>query len=192
MVRMTWQWLCLEIRVIKGYYWLIAVTMFCLVYWISKKISSKKDALARGAFAVYLFLIIVSTVINRGISSETFNFVPFRALRMLLLSGKRDVIPQAFLNIILFLPFGFLNAIVVRSFYKNKSKRFCGVLTVLSGTLLSIVIEAAQLIMHRGLCETDDVIHNTLGTAIGYGFWLLTIKVSGSIVKTRNKRLVCR
>lgn len=34
---------------------------------------------------------------------------------------------------------------------------------------LSSVIEIVQLITARGLCEFDDVIHNTFGTVIGIG-----------------------
>ena len=188
MVRMTWQWLCLEIRVIKWYYWLIAVILFCIVYLLSKKKLSSKSALVSGALVTYVFLIIVSTVINRGISSETYNLVPFRTLWALLLSGKKGGLPEAFLNLVLFFPFGFLNAIVVHSLYKNKTILFRNILTIIPGTLLSISIEIAQFIVHKGLCETDDVIHNTLGTIIGYGFWFLITKVSETIVKRRKIR----
>lgn len=48
----------------------------------------------------------------------------------------------------------------------------------LSGVVLSCVIEGSQFAFRRGLCETDDVIHNTLGCIIGYliFLWLLKIK----------------
>lgn len=188
MVRLTWQWLCLEIRVIKWYYWLIAVTLFCVVYLLSKKKLSSKIALVSGALATYAFLIIVSTVINRGFSSETYNLVPFRTLWELLVNGKKGGIPEAFLNMVLFFPFGFLNAIVVHSLYKNTTLLFRSILTIIPGTLLSISIETAQLSVHRGLCETDDVIHNTLGTIMGYGCWLLTIKMCNIIIRNKKKR----
>ena len=187
MVRMTWRWLCLEIRVIKWYYWLMALTLFCFVYRLSRKKASNKDALIRGALATYILLIIISTILNRGISLETYNLVPFWTIRALLSSGRKDVISQAFLNILLFLPFGFLNAIVIQSFYKNKTILFRCALTILPGIILSIAIETVQFITHRGLCETDDVIHNTLGTLIGYSCWLLIVKARGNIMKTRNK-----
>lgn len=32
---------------------------------------------------------------------------------------------------------------------------------------LSLLIETAQYIFNRGLCETDDVIHNAIGGLIG-------------------------
>lgn len=187
MVRLTWQWLCLEIRVIKWYYWLIALILFCVAYLLSKKKLSNKIALVSGALATYAFLIIVSTVINRGISSETYNLVPFRTLLAFLLSGKKGGIPEAFLNMVLFSPFGFLNAIVVQSIYKNKTSLFRSILTIIPGTMLSIAIETAQFIAHRGLCETDDVIHNTFGTIIGYVLWLLTVKVGKAMDLVKKK-----
>ena len=186
MVRMTWQWLCLEIRVVKWYYWLIAVILCCFVFLLSKKKLSSKIALVNGLLATYTFLIIVSTVMNRGVSSETYNLVPFRTLWAFLLSGKKGGIPEAFLNMVLFSPFGFLNAIVVQSIYKNKTFLFRSILTIIPGTMLSIAIETSQFIAHRGLCETDDVIHNTYGTIIGYVLWFLAAKV-GDIMSLAKK-----
>lgn len=41
------------------------------------------------------------------------------------------------------------------------------------GAGISVMIELLQLIFKRGLCETDDVIHNVVGCMIGYGESLL-------------------
>ena len=43
---------------------------------------------------------------------------------------------------------------------------------ILIGCLCSIATEATQYLLKMGWCETDDVIHNTLGTAIGVWVWL--------------------
>lgn len=64
-------------------------------------------------------------------------------------------------NIALFIPLGFLLSI------NGKAFRSC-VLTVLVGCVLSVTIEATQLFMKIGLCEFDDVFHNTWGTLLGY------------------------
>lgn len=53
-------------------------------------------------------------------------------------------------------------------------------LTVLIGAGLSILIEAAQHFLRVGMTQTDDVICNTLGAAIGmcaYPLTLLWIKL---------------
>ena len=43
---------------------------------------------------------------------------------------------------------------------------------ILIGCLCSIATEATQYLLKMGWCETDDVIHNTLGTVIGVWVWL--------------------
>ena len=43
------------------------------------------------------------------------------------------------------------------------------------GFIFSSVIELSQLALKRGLCEFDDVFHNTLGCVIGYGVGMMMI-----------------
>ena len=37
---------------------------------------------------------------------------------------------------------------------------------------MSGLIEVVQLILHRGLFEFDDIVHNTFGTVIGIGVFI--------------------
>ena len=67
------------------------------------------------------------------------------------------------LNIILYYPLGYLIPLL---FPKLKPKH-----VILIGCLCSIATEATQYLLKMGWCETDDVIHNTLGTAIGVWVW---------------------
>ena len=176
MVRMTWTWLLGEVKAIKPYYWATAAAVFGLVFLISIKKASVKVSLARGLLPAYVILIVVSTTLNRTISAETYNLMPFWSYRAYL-RGHRDVLSQAFLNVVMFIPFGFLNAIVIESYFKRKSSAFKGAITILASTILSTSIEVTQLITHKGLCETDDVIHNSFGAIIGYGCWQLYKKI---------------
>ena len=41
---------------------------------------------------------------------------------------------------------------------------------VLLGTLFSLGIEIAQYFLRAGLCEIDDIINNSIGTALGVGY----------------------
>ena len=66
---------------------------------------------------------------------------------------------QVYMNIFLFIPFGF---IISLSFKKSLLQTF------IIGCCLSITIEALQYIFSIGLCEFDDIFHNTLGCIIGY------------------------
>ncbi len=51
------------------------------------------------------------------------------------------------------------------------------VISIIIGSLLSTVIEVIQLFFHRGLFEFDDIFHNTLGTVIGIGVFVLITRL---------------
>lgn len=63
-------------------------------------------------------------------------------------------------NIVWFVPFGFLLSAICQ---KLKSYH-----TIPLGFCLSLVIETSQLLTGKGMFEIDDLVHNTIGTAIGY------------------------
>ena len=69
-------------------------------------------------------------------------------------------VEDLFLNIILFIPFGFLLPYIAP---KLKFKTI-----LLMGFAFSCTIEAIQVMAKWGCCDIDDVINNTLGTCIGY------------------------
>lgn len=62
-------------------------------------------------------------------------------------------------NVLLFIPFGYLLSIVTNLKYKT---------IALIGLGLSLGIELLQYFFAIGLAELDDLIANTIGTAIGY------------------------
>ena len=95
-----------------------------------------------------------------SISEEESTLTGFAALFL------KDTSPLVgiILNILLYYPLGYLLPIL---FPKLKPKH-----VILIGCLCSIATEATQYLLKMGWCETDDVIHNTLGTAIGVWVWL--------------------
>ena len=103
-------------------------------------------------FRVYGRLFVVSSE-----ESNTTGFVPW-------LLGNTLPVVGLILNILLYYPLGYLIPIL---FPKLKSKQ-----VVFIGCLCSMATEATQYLLKMGWCETDDVIHNTLGTAIGVWMWL--------------------
>lgn len=72
------------------------------------------------------------------------------------------------INILLFVPMGFLLPLGIR-------KLRAGWKTCLTGFCISLAIELVQLFACIGVFECDDLLNNTLGTLIGYGvfavFW---------------------
>lgn len=57
----------------------------------------------------------------------------------------------------------------------------CGRNVIGYGFLLSLAIEFSQLMFGTGYTEVEDLILNTLGTAMGYGIYLLACKAYGKL-----------
>ena len=85
--------------------------------------------------------------------------------------------PQIISNIPLFIPFG----VIAGYIWKWKS--------ILLAAGFSSVIELVQLMSRRGLFEFDDIIHNTIGTAIGFGLIVLIQKLIGKQKTDRTKTM---
>lgn len=73
-------------------------------------------------------------------------------------------------NVIMFLPFGILLPIIWK---KAKSFRWC----MVTAFAVSLLLELMQVVTMRGYGQTDDVIMNGLGAAIGYGIFYCTKKI---------------
>lgn len=73
-------------------------------------------------------------------------------------------ITMIILNLLLFVPYGFLFPIVVRTQKWNWWKAF------LLGLCSSLCIEILQMFSGR-LCEVDDILANSFGTLAGYLIW---------------------
>lgn len=124
--------------------------------------------LTRLVFIVYIIGVLSLTFIvretmimrtpdNRGVILE-----PFREIDAMLHQPNHFFwFMQISLNILLFIPFGFLPPMI--------SERFRSLwLTTVTGFIFSAGIETMQYITGRGLTEVDDVINNTIGAFVGY------------------------
>ena len=61
----------------------------------------------------------------------------------------------------------------------------CGKKAVLWGFLLSLLIECCQFVFGTGVTETEDLILNTLGAAMGYGLYCMSRPLWNWIQKNR-------
>ena len=77
---------------------------------------------------------------------------------------------RSLLNILLFVPFGYLLPLLLARF-RNKAAACWQILA--AGLLASLVIESSQLIFRRGVFELDDLVKNTIGTGAGYLIFLI-------------------
>ena len=110
----------------------------------------------------YLFFVLCVTLLFRE-SSESLRYYLFPFWSYDVLNYK--VIAQSILNVLMFVPIGFLLGAIMNG------RRWLQVIEM--GCLLSVMIEILQLLTRRGVCNIDDVIHNTIGCAIGYGIFRL-------------------
>ncbi|MDO4299522.1 MAG: VanZ family protein, partial [Lachnospiraceae bacterium] len=132
--------------------------------------SSMKDFGKGMLFAVYLFGVFhftgAGTIFNLNmyglsLGNSQINFVPF--------SNEIDLIGY-FLNIILFVPFGFLLPYIW-------PKTGSIVRILFSGIAFSLLIEFSQLFNNRRT-DIDDLILNTIGALTGYILFKLFVRIT--------------
>lgn len=114
-------------------------------------------------FLVYAGIIIYITLISRA--GETVNSIkinPVTELKLMIDFGGE--LRLGFLNILLFIPFGFFLKCA-----RDKDALYA----FFSACLFSVMIETAQLLMQLGQCDTWDIIFNGLGSVIGSSLWVL-------------------
>ena len=102
-------------------------------------------------------------LIAYGKLDNSINLIPFSS------EGAMTYI----LNIIMFMPLGFLLPLIWKNF-RNAKK------VVLMGFLMSLAIEICQLFNIR-TTDIDDLMMNTLGAVIGYFIWKLTKRLFKNI-----------
>ena len=124
-------------------------------------------AVCFGVVAVILYM----TVYTRGENPQEPALAPFQSF----LEAKRqpELYRAMLMNVFLFEPIGLSLPQIL------PKKAHPVVITVVFSLLLSIGIEAAQLHLHLGRCEADDVIMNTLGAVIGAAAYGLAKRHTG-------------
>ena len=126
---------------------------------------SKTRKAAIALLALYVLFILWKTVFSRT-PDETLSYTrplwKFYSYHFLIY-GFTDIVPNIVLNILFFVPFGFLLAAAIGG---EGWKTFA--LTVLPALALSVAIEFTQLYFKLGKFELDDIVNNTLGAALGF------------------------
>ena len=109
----------------------------------------------------YVFLVFCSTVIFRP-TGETrqYDFHPFWSY------DRPELLVENIMNVIVFIPIG----MILGSLLRVKGS---WLVALLIGCSISVTIEALQFWFIKGFSEVDDVMHNTLGCLIGFGFMII-------------------
>lgn len=116
----------------------------------------------------YVILLFSTTLIFRSYNThQVHNFYPLWSY-FSMHDGREELLPENIMNVIAFIPIGFLLKVVF-----HKIRWWHAVL--ISGGI-SVIIEISQFVFKRGFAETDDLMHNLLGAIFGYLIYLLVIK----------------
>lgn len=130
-------------------------------FWLRHRFEEKRwwRYSVMGLLGCWVAVVLVQTVVMRhGTGGRTLSLIPFRCYITVLSGGEKELIRSAFMNVLLFYPGGLL----LRSL---RRQRFLSM--VLCFALISVIIELCQYAFGLGTTETDDVIHNTFGAALG-------------------------
>lgn len=166
----------------------IAVMFLIGYFLIYKKILKGTKTIKKSQFLLYavslcyVVIVIGATFLSR-MPMETYN----DKLNLNLFSSYREayydigvvllnnvLLRNLILNIILFIPLGFLLPM-----YSDKLKKMYIVVPI--GLLATLTIEFTQHFNDYGTFEIDDAFNNTLGTLIGYCIFMI-------VYKLRNKQ----
>ncbi len=171
----------------------VFVGVLLLVYNLIAKIRKhKKVSIPFGRLSLYaIFIIYIVVVIGattlryrmHSFSGEMGEIYPlFYSYREAWKNFSAREWRNIILNILMFVPFGFLFP-----FLSKKFEVFWK--TYLAGFLFAFFIEMTQLLLNLGICELDDLMDNTVGALIGYGFYRLFVFVVKRWKKQETKLL---
>lgn len=110
---------------------------------------------------VYILVVAYLTMFSRDGKNSTDIIVDFPSIREVIETRSLDPLNHMFLNVVMFVPIGFLLVMVD----PEKLDRFA--LAVAVSAMLSVTIESVQLLLRLGQCDLEDIVANTLGGAVG-------------------------
>lgn len=145
----------------------VVLILLLTVGWLAwKGICRNKHELSVPAtviFGVYLVALLWITLLSRDGSNNTKVLFSMDKLGRFLRTGEVGEFGHVLLNILMFIPLGFLLPMLCR----GRLDRVLYVLAV--GLWMTATIESIQYLLVIGQCDLEDVIGNTLGSIAGYG-----------------------
>lgn len=153
---------------------------YCLIYRKIMKGSrtvGKWRLVLYGITICYITVVIGAVFLSRGagIYGNT-NFHLFSSYKEAYHKMKLSLFQNIILNILLFVPMGFL-----LPFYSDKLKKLYT--TVPIGFFVTLMIEVIQYVFKLGIFESDDILNNTLGTLIGYCIFMILYHLKNKTYK---------
>ncbi len=135
--------------------------------------------------AVMIYFLFFADMLGRTDTAQTYdnNLTLFREIRRFWVYRRQIGFRYVFLNlagnVLVFMPFGFLLPIM--------SKKLRGFLRiVLLGLALSLIVECIQFVTNTGCFDVDDLLLNTIGTALGFAIFAIMQQIRK--VRGRKKK----
>lgn len=141
------------------------------LYWIWKsyRLLRERPKLRFGALFMLVAYLLATLYITTFMRESGENYtVQMEVLNWLFGAEKEgaESMNHILLNVAMFVPIGILFPLIQE---ETKGKF---VSCVSFGLLFSVMIETGQLMFHYGSCDIDDILANTLGTALGMLFMI--------------------
>ena len=148
---------------------LLLSIVLCVYIWFKIHDTPPKMKLLSVVILVtYYSFVLLSTVFSRtDFQGSSVELEPYMYNIIVNNDYSNIVFEEILINIIMFIPIGVLLGLIKRM----NIIRLCLLSICLSG-----FIELLQFICQKGICEINDLIHNTIGCVIGYGIMSVFIK----------------
>ena len=152
------------IGIILEIIFLVLVRKGCIEY----KTNSLKTVACGLILSFSIAVVIIMTLCGRTQGKgPAFRFQVFGSYKEAFLECNTEILLQIIMNIVMFVPIGFLLPCCFELFEKGRH-----VITIIF--ISSTVIECVQGVARIGLFEFDDIIGNVLGSGIGFFiYWMM-------------------
>ncbi len=139
----------------------LALAATGLFFWLRRRYGNQrwwKPAILL-LLVCWAVVVVINNVAGRGNEIHQVSLIPFQTYITVFSGGQPELIRSAFMNVLLFYPGGLL----ALSLLPCRKRAWLLWLFV----AMSLGVEICQYAFHVGVAETDDVLHNTLGAALG-------------------------
>lgn len=147
------------------YLMLILAAVICIVMDIRFVICNRKTIHVGMLilFLAYLAVIVYVTILSRESRHDmVIQMKLLNSLYLALRERSMDELNHWFLNILLFMPAGFMLPMIC------PEKLSAWKIVLINSLVLSTVAESLQLLLRLGHCDIDDIVANTAGGLIGF------------------------
>lgn len=120
--------------------------------------------------AMFAVFLVYFTVVSRQANGSELQLIPFHSFIEARI--QPELYRTMLMNVFLFVPMGLTLPFALPEKTDHKA-----LVSVLCAMLTSTMVEFLQYVFHLGRAETDDVLCNTLGAAVGTLSFALSLKI---------------